>query len=82
MRRGNIRDLGGLATADGRRGSTSRWSTSTAEAAVEYLLARPEYLDGALDRLLAEHGSIEAYWAAAGVGPEGLDRLRDVLLQG
>ncbi|WP_019873931.1 hypothetical protein [Sporichthya polymorpha] len=40
------------------------------------------YLDGARDRLPAEHGSIEAYRAAAGVGPEGLDRLREVLLQG
>lgn len=50
------------------------------QGAVEYLLARPEYIEAAIDRLLAEHGSIEAYWASAGVDTTALDRLRSVLL--
>ena len=50
------------------------------EGAVEYLLARPEYIEAAIDRLLAEHGAIESYWASAGVNAAALDRVRHFLL--
>ena len=50
------------------------------EEAVQYLMARPEYMAEAIDRLLAEHGSIEAYWASAGVDNVALKRLRSTLL--
>lgn len=43
--------------------------------------AEPETMAGLLATLRAEHGSIEAYAAAAGAGPEVVAGLRDALLE-
>lgn len=57
-------------------------STQPMEEAVQYLQARPEYLTETLDFLLAEYGSVEAYWESAGVDRTALERLRSTLLDG
>ncbi|GAA0612241.1 hypothetical protein GCM10009547_12830 [Sporichthya brevicatena] len=47
---------------------------------MQYLLARPEYIEHVIDALLAVYVSIEAYWASASVSSTQLRRVRSVLL--
>ena len=49
--------------------------------AVEQLMARPEYIELAIDEVLDRYGTIDRYWEAGGVNAERLDRVRDTLLQ-
>jgi protein-tyrosine phosphatase len=43
------------------------------------LRALARHIETVLDRLVAEHGSIEAYWAAGGVDASALEAMRSVL---
>lgn len=52
----------------------------TIEGADEMFAAHPEYMAGMLLDLRAEFGSVAAYAAAAGAGPDVVDRLRAAFL--
>jgi protein tyrosine/serine phosphatase len=48
-------------------------------AALAELTACAHHLEGAIDRVLEKHGSIEEYWASAGVTRKQILRIRSVL---
>ena len=52
------------------------------EQADEIFSAEPENIADLLSRPAGTHGSIEAYAAWAGAGPDVVAALRDVLLEG
>jgi protein-tyrosine phosphatase len=53
----------------------------TIEAADEMFAAHPEYMSALLADLREEYGSIAGYAAAAGVGPDVVESLREALLE-
>lgn len=52
---------------------------AVSQEALGNLRALARHIETVLDRMLAEHGSVEAYWASGGVDADALEAMRSVL---